>query len=95
MNHTKNAMKIHSPASPTRIDDDLIAAALAAIHLYLEAEQSESIEAAPPRSAWQAAALVAAQGGMPARGDRAVTWRTVDRIGRAARWSAGILGTFD
>ncbi|ABU60316.1 hypothetical protein [Roseiflexus castenholzii] len=83
------------PASPIRMDDDLIAAALAAIHLYLEAEQSEALEMKPPRSAWQVAALVAAQGGVPARGDRAVTWRTVDRAGRAARWSVGILGTFD
>ncbi len=81
--------------SPIRIDDELIAAALAAIHLYLEAEQSEAIETAPPRSAWQAAALIAAQGGVPARGDRMVAWRTVDRASRAVRWSVGILGTFD
>lgn len=88
-------MNLHSSASPIRTDDDLIAAALAAIHVYLEAEQSEAIDVAPPRSVWQAAALVAAQGGVPARGDRAVTWSTVDRAGRAVRWSAGILGTFD
>ncbi len=88
-------MNLHSPASPIRIDDDLIAAALAAICLYLEAEQSEAIEVAPPRRVWQAAALVAMQGGVPARGERTVTWSTVDRAGRAARWSAGILGTFD
>lgn len=95
MKQAKNAMSRSSLVSPIRIDDDLIAAALAAIHLYLEAEQSEAVEAAPPRSAWQAAALVAAQGGVPARGDRTVTWRTVDRAGRAVRWSVGILGTFD
>ncbi|MCS6839464.1 MAG: hypothetical protein NZ699_01515 [Roseiflexus sp.] len=88
-------MSHYSLVSPTRIDDELVAAALAAIHLYLEAEQSEMIEAAPRRTAWQAAALVAAQGGVPARGDSSVTWRTVDRAGRAARWSVGILGMFD
>ncbi|MCS6939120.1 MAG: hypothetical protein RMJ55_01850 [Roseiflexaceae bacterium] len=88
-------MSYHSLVSPARNDDDLVAAALAAIHLYLEAEQSEAVEMEPQRNAWQAAALVAAQGGVPARGDRAVTWRTVDRAGRAVRWSVGILGTFD
>lgn len=95
MKQAKNAMNHSSLVSPIRIGDDLIAAALAAIHLYLEAEQLEAVAAAPPRSAWQAAALVAAQGGVPARGDRTVTWRTVDRAGRAVRWSVGILGTFD
>ncbi len=77
------------------IGDDLIAAALAAVCLYLEAEQADAIEEAPSRSAWQAAALIAAQGGTPARSGMAAAWRTVDRVGRAARWSAGILGTFD
>ncbi|WP_448545289.1 hypothetical protein [Roseiflexus sp.] len=80
---------------PLRIDDDLVAAAFAAVCLYLEAEQADAIEEAPSRSAWQAAALIAAQGGTPARSGIAAAWRTVDRVGRAARWSAGILGTFD
>ncbi len=77
------------------ISDDLIAAALAAVCLYLEAEQAEAIEEAPSRSAWQAAALIAAQGGTPTRSGIVAAWRTADRIGRAAHWSAGILGTFD
>ena len=80
---------------PLRIDDDLVAAALAAVCLYLEAEQAEAIEEAPSRSAWQAAALISAQGGTPTRSGITAAWRTADRIGRAARWSAGILGTFD
>ncbi len=88
-------MNLCASASSIRIDDELITAAIAAIHLYLEAEQAETTDMAPPRSVWQTAALVAAQGGVPARGERTVTWRTVDRTGRAARWSAGILGTFD
>ena len=80
---------------PLRIDDDLVAAALAAVCLYLEAEQVDAIEEAPSRSAWQTAALIAAQGGTPTRSGIAAAWRTADRIGRAAHWSAGILGTFD
>ncbi len=84
-----------SSARSIHIGDDLIAAALAAVCLYLEAEQADAIEEAPSRSAWQAAALIAAQGGTPARSGMAAAWRTVDRVGRAARWSAGILGTFD
>ena len=80
---------------PLCIDDDLVAAALAAVCLYLEAEQADAIEEAPSRSSWQTAALIAAQGGTPARSGIAAVWRTVDRVGRAARWSAGILGTFD
>jgi hypothetical protein len=82
-------------ASPIRTDEDLIAAALAAINLYLEVEQVEAVETTSPRNAWQAAALVAAQGGTPARSILAVNWRTADRAGRAVRWSTGILGTFD
>ncbi|MGQ9547175.1 MAG: hypothetical protein ACUVSY_02805 [Roseiflexus sp.] len=80
---------------PIRIDDDLVAAAFAAVCLYLEVERGDAIEEAPSRSAWQAAALMAAQGGTPARGSMTAAWSTADRIGRAARWSAGILGTFD
>jgi hypothetical protein len=80
---------------PLRTDDDLVAAALAAVCLYLEAEQADAIEEAPSRSSWQTAALIAAQGGTPARSGIAAAWRTADRVGRAARWSAGILGTFD
>ena len=85
---------LHS-VRPLRIDDDLVAAALAAVRLYLEAEQAEAIEEAPSRSTWQAAALIAAQGGTFTRSGIAAAWRTADRVGRAAHWSAGILGTFD
>jgi hypothetical protein len=80
---------------PLRIDDDLVAAAFAAVCLYLEAEQAKAIEEAPSRSAWQTAALIAAHGGTPARSGIAAAWGTADRIGRAAHWSAGILGMFD
>lgn len=80
---------------PLRIDDDLVAAALAAVCLYLEAEQADAREEAPSPSAWQTAALIAAQGGTPARSGIVPAWRSVDRVGRAAHWSAGILGTFD
>lgn len=80
---------------PARADDDLIAAALVAVQLYLEAEQTDAVDTAAPRTVWQAAALVAAQGAPPARGAIASTWNTIDRSVRATRWSAGMLGTFD
>jgi len=88
-------MSYNPTPRPARADDDLIAAALAAVQLYLEAEQTDMAEDASRRTAWQAAALAAAQGVSPVRGAAASNWRTIERAGRAARWSAGMLGTFD
>jgi hypothetical protein len=82
------------PSLPTSAapEDDLVAAALAAVALYTEAADAPSPPAARP--AWRTAALLAAQGVAPARSP-AVTWATAERAGRAGRWSAGILGSFD
>lgn len=88
-------MNHHTSVPLVRIDDDLIAAILAAIHLYLAAEEVETTDTTLPRSSWQSAALIAVQGGLPAPGKVAATWSTVDRVSRAARWSAGMLGIFD
>ncbi|MEN9939163.1 MAG: hypothetical protein RLZZ387_5742 [Chloroflexota bacterium] len=79
--------------TPDPLDDDFVAAALAAVALFLEAEQGAEEAAASP--AWQVAGVVAAQGVAPARGAPRATWPTADRIARAGRWSAGLLGAFD
>lgn len=82
-----------TPAASAPADDDLVAAALAAVGLYLEAESPAEDGAARP--AWRVAAIVAAQGLAPARGMRRVSWASAERAGRAARWSGGMHGTFD
>jgi hypothetical protein len=78
--------------APQSLDEDLAAAVLAALALYLEAEQQA---ASATRSAWQVAALVASQGIAPAAGIGQIGWANTDRAGRMGRWSAGMLGAFD
>lgn len=82
---------MHAEITPA-ITDDEVAAALAAVSLYLAAEGGAGGDARP---VWQVAAVVAAQGGAPARGQPRATWAAADRAGRAGRWSAGLLGAFD
>jgi hypothetical protein len=74
-------------------DDDLVAAALAAVALYLDAEQAG--EGAGARSAWRVAAILAADGGTAPRGVHRVSWPSAERAERGGRWSPGLPGAFD
>ncbi len=75
----------------TPFDEDLVAAALAAVRCYISEEQRDDMPDTPVRLAWSAAAVLIAQGQAPSRGAQA-RWGTVDRVGRAGRWSYGIVG---
>ncbi|MDZ4718906.1 MAG: hypothetical protein SH847_10690 [Roseiflexaceae bacterium] len=76
----------------TAIDDQTAAAIVAALEIMLRADGSHSAAPEPAQSAWAAAGTLAGQGLPGAKGR--VTWSTADRIGRAARWSNGILASF-
>jgi hypothetical protein len=85
---------MHHEAGPT---DDEIAAALAAVRLYIEQQAlgdqvdcSESL--APAAPSWSVAAALAAQGMPPTRGGTCRSWGAVERAARASRWSYGITG---
>ncbi len=78
--------------TPDPLDEDVVAAALAAIALYTEAAPGP---AAPARPVWRTAAVLAAQGIAPSRAAPPATWAAAERIGRAARWSGGALDLFD
>jgi hypothetical protein len=67
----------------TEPTDDEIAAALVAVRLYLEAEQTDALQPAPPPSAWRVAARLEAQGVAQLRGP-APHWGNVERLRRAS-----------
>ena len=63
--------------------DDEIAAALAAIQLYLEAEQHEEVQPDAPVQRWRMASRLAAQGVMAGRGS-APHWGNAERLRRVS-----------
>ena len=71
--------------------DDELAAALAAVSCYMRSSEPASDFTLPERP-WSAAAAVEAQGLAPARNGQYRAWASVDRAGRAGRWSRGITG---
>jgi hypothetical protein len=73
-------------------DDDTAAAVLAAITCLIEQEQAGEAPAPRARTAWRAAAALAAQGLPPARNGAHASWHAAERSGRATRWSYGIVG---
>jgi hypothetical protein len=86
-------MRRMQPNRPTGADDDAVAAALAAVQLYLAAE--EPSQGSPPRPQWQVAGVLAGQGLRPPRAPARPAWASADRAGSAERWSTGVLGGFD
>jgi hypothetical protein len=74
------------------IDDQMVAAALAAVRCYIDQDQSGDPAAPAGRTAWSTAAALAAQGQLPTPGRRVARWGSVERFGRAARWTYGIVG---
>jgi hypothetical protein len=82
-------------SAPTPTDDE-IAAALAAVHRYLEqcALDEAALSGAPAPSArsWNTAAVLAAQGLPPTLGGTHRGWGVAERAARASRWSYGIIG---
>jgi hypothetical protein len=75
---------------PTPSDDEL-AAALAAVSCYMGGSAPVQDSTLPERP-WSAAAAVEAQGLAPARNGQYRAWASVERAGRAGRWSRGITG---
>jgi hypothetical protein len=72
-------------------DDELVAAALAAVRRYIDQDRGDD-SVAPSRPAWSSAAALAAQGQPPTPGAPPARWGTVERATRAARWAYGIVG---
>ena len=77
--------------SQTPIDEDLIAAALAAVYCHIEQDAPDLAPDALTPPAWRTAAAFEAQG-LPSARSRSSAWGTVDRAARASRWSYGIVG---
>jgi hypothetical protein len=82
-------MELHLSPRP---DDDTAAAVLAAVAWLIEQKQADQTRDVSDRTAWQAAAVLAAQGLPPARSGAYASWHTADRAGRAGRWSYGMIG---
>ena len=74
------------------ITEEEVAAALAAVQIYLAQEQSPAM-VVPSRSAWREAAMTESQGLFFARGGTQPTWGTTERAHRSRRWSKGIVGS--
>ena len=70
---------------------DEVAAVSAALAALL-VDGADDAPADTPAHAWGAAAALEAQGVTPRRGGRYRRWNAVERAGRAARWSSGIVG---
>jgi hypothetical protein len=70
---------------------DEVAAALAAVRAYIEADQPVGAPA-PPARPWRVAAALEAQGLPPTRNGAHRAWGAVERAARASRWSYGITG---
>lgn len=73
------------------IEDDEIAAALAAIQCYVEQDRLAAPKSCE-KPAWRVAAALEAQGLRPARHAARSTWGSADRVSRAHHWSYGIVG---
>jgi hypothetical protein len=71
--------------------DDEVAAALAAVSCYLHSMATVPVSM-PSKRPWSAAAAVEAQGLAPDRNGQHRAWASVERAGRANRWSRGITG---
>jgi hypothetical protein len=80
----------HIP-TPTPIDDDEIAAALAAVRCYIEPAQPDRAAEPPRRAAWHSAGMLEAQGRPPVYHRAQSSWGSVDRAVRAHHWSYGII----
>lgn len=64
--------------------DEEIAATLAAVQLYLEAQQPDVAQTAMPIERWRVATRLEAQGAAPGAGP-APHWGNVERLRRASR----------
>lgn len=71
-------------------DDDEVAAALAAIQLYIE-RSNYPVAPAIASSAWRVATALEAQDLPPVRNTALRGWASADRARRASRWSTGII----
>jgi hypothetical protein len=74
------------------IDDQMVAAALAAVRCYIDQDQGGDPATSSGRTAWSTAAALAAQGQPPTLDRRVARWGSVERAGRAVRWTYGIVG---
>ena len=74
------------------IDEETAAAIVAAVELTLAVENRVATQAQPQRSPWATAGRLAALGIPSARGS--VGWSDAERVGRAGRWSSGIVSSF-
>jgi hypothetical protein len=72
---------------------DEIVAALAAVQLYLAAEQTAAEPAlSPSRQQWTESAKLAVQGLRPARTATALRWNAVERLRRHRGGDSGVVG---
>jgi hypothetical protein len=69
-------------AAATSNPDDELAAALMAVQLVLEAEQTADEPMPAPAAGWQHSAKLTVQGLRPARTATAPVWATIERIRR-------------
>ena len=83
------AMQVTLTPTP---DEDIAAAAIAAIACVIAQETADDRPNAPARSAWQVGAALAVQGLPPARNSAFAAWHAAERARRAERWSGGIVG---
>jgi hypothetical protein len=74
------------------IDEETAAAIVAAVELMVAAEKRATVKGEPQRSAWATAGRLAALSIPSARG--VAGWSDAERVGRAGRWSSGILSSF-
>ncbi len=74
------------------IDDQMVAATLAAVRCYIDQDQSGDPMAPSGRTAWSTAAALAAQGQPPTPGHQVARWGTVERASRVVGWTYGIVG---
>jgi hypothetical protein len=73
--------------------DDEVAAALAAVQIYLAAEYTASEPASlPSRQQWTESAKLVVQGLRPARTATALRWNAVERLRRNRGGAYGVVG---
>ena len=68
-------------ATEIPVDEDLVAAALAAVGRYMEEVRRDDMPEPSRRPVWSAAAVLAAHGQTPDRAGTHMGWGTIDRVG--------------
>jgi hypothetical protein len=85
-------MTLMKPMPTMTEPTDEIVAALAAVQLYLAAEQTAAPALLPSRQQWTESAKLAVQGLRPARTATALRWNAVERLRRHRGGDSGVVG---